>query len=127
MVKGLFDTNILIDHLNGVEAAAEELGRYDTKAISAITWMEVMAGASAGEDAVIRNWLGTFRLIPIDDAVAARAVQIRRSRRIKLPDAIIMATAHVHSLLLVTRNTKDFPANEPGVRVPYGDGIDRVN
>jgi hypothetical protein len=46
-------------------------------------------------------------------------VQIRQQRRIRLPDAIIWASAQEYSLLLVSRNTKDFPANEPGVRVPY--------
>jgi hypothetical protein len=36
-----------------------------------------------------------------------------------LPDAIIRATAEVHQSLLVTRNTRDFDPNEPGVRAPY--------
>ena len=47
MVSALFDTNILIDYLNGVEAARTELGRYSDKAISLITWMEVMVGGRA--------------------------------------------------------------------------------
>jgi len=46
-------------------------------------------------------------------------VMIRQQRRIRLPDAIVWASAQQHSLLLVSRNTKDFPASEPGVRVPY--------
>jgi predicted nucleic acid-binding protein len=37
----------------------------------------------------------------------------------RLPDAIIWASADVHSMLLVTRNTKDFPADLPGIRIPY--------
>jgi hypothetical protein len=37
----------------------------------------------------------------------------------KLPDAIIWASAQANAMLLVTRNTKDFPATDPGVRVPY--------
>ena len=45
--------------------------------------------------------------------------EIRKQRRIKLPDAIVWASAQVNSLLLVSRNVKDFPADEPGVRVPY--------
>ena len=45
MVKALFDTNILIDFLRGVHAAREELGRYQLKAISLVTWMEVLVGA----------------------------------------------------------------------------------
>jgi predicted nucleic acid-binding protein len=37
----------------------------------------------------------------------------------KLPDAIIWASALARHMLLVTRNVKDFPANDPGVRMPY--------
>ena len=37
-----FDTNILIDFLQGRDAAREEFSRYDDLAISIVTWMEVM-------------------------------------------------------------------------------------
>jgi len=47
MVKALFDTCILINYLNGVDAAKKELARYEYRAISMITWMEALAGASA--------------------------------------------------------------------------------
>lgn len=46
-------------------------------------------------------------------------LEIRKTKRIRFPDAIVWSTAQVHSLLLVSRNIKDFPADEPGVRVPY--------
>jgi len=46
-------------------------------------------------------------------------VMRRRERKVKLPDAIILATAELEGRLLVTRNTKDFPSDDPGVRVPY--------
>jgi predicted nucleic acid-binding protein len=49
-----------------------------------------------------------------------RAAALRRERpRLKSPDAVILATAQLRSRVLVTRNTKDFPAQLPGVRVPY--------
>lgn len=119
MVSVLFDTNILIDLLNGIEAAREEIALYDDKAISLVTWMEVMVGA--GEDALrIKAFLSGFRLVAIDGDVAAEAVRIRRSRRIKLPDAIILASARTSHRLLITRNTKDFPSGVEGeVRIPY--------
>ena len=47
MVKALFDTNILVDYLNAVPEARTELQRYTEKAVSIITWMEVMVGADA--------------------------------------------------------------------------------
>lgn len=119
MVSALFDTNILIDYLSGVAAAKKEISRYEHRAISTITWMEVLVGATTDDEAAIRAWLSTFDVIPLDSAVANRAVEIRKRRRIRLPDAIVWASADVNSLLLVSRNTKDFPADEPGVRVPY--------
>ena len=120
MVKALFDTNILIDYLNGIADAGKEIGRYRQKAISLITWMEVMAGATAQDEAVIKAFLSQFELLPIDSVVSAEAVAIRRTRRIKLPDAIILATARTGDRLLITRNTKDFPAGlDVDVRIPY--------
>jgi hypothetical protein len=45
---------------------------------------------------------------------------LRRERpRLKSPDAIILATAQIRGRVLITRNTKDFPAAMPGIRVPY--------
>ncbi|CAB5279915.1 MULTISPECIES: type II toxin-antitoxin system VapC family toxin [Burkholderia] len=119
MVKALFDTNILIDYLSGVESARLELGRYDHRAISTITWMEVLVGTTADDEGPIRAWLSSFDVIPLDSTVADRAVTIRKERRIRLPDAIVWASAQVNGLLLVSRNTKDFPSTEPGIRVPY--------
>jgi predicted nucleic acid-binding protein len=119
MVKALFDTNILIDYLNGVGAAKKELARYTYRAISTITWMEVLVGTTPNNEAAIRAWLGSFNMIALDGAIANRSVEIRKQKRIRLPDAIVWASAQVHSLLLVSRNTKDFPADEPGVRMPY--------
>ena len=55
-MKALMDTNILIDYLNGIDAAREEIGRYETPLISAITWMEVMVGAIDDELAASRSW-----------------------------------------------------------------------
>ena len=48
-----------------------------------------------------------------------KRVQLRRARRLRLPDALIWATDRRRGSLLVTRNTKDFPKDDPGVRVPY--------
>lgn len=119
MVKALFDTNILIDYLGGAVAAKKELARYQDRAISVITWMEVLVGTAAEDESAIRTWLSSFHVIGLNGEVASRAVEIRKQRRIRLPDAIVWASAEVNSLLLVSRNTKDFPADEPGVRVPY--------
>lgn len=119
MVKVLLDTNILIDYLNAVPKARTELQRYTERAVSIITWMEVMVGAAGDVEAATRSFLNAFDVIGLDGKIAERAVSLRRDHHIKLPDAIIWATAQVHALLLVTRNTRDFAAGDPGVRMPY--------
>jgi predicted nucleic acid-binding protein len=119
VVSVLFDTNILIDYLNGKEQARQELERYNDKAISVITWMEVMVGATPATDAIIRGFLNTFDTLAIDAQVSEVAVRLRKKHCIKLPDAIVWATALANKRILVSRNTKDFCQDEPGVRVPY--------
>ena len=119
MVKTLFDTNILIDYLNGIDLARDELARFTDKAITLITWMEVMVGATSQTEPAIRCFLSSFVNLAIDGATGERAVVLRQEHKIKLPDAIVWATAQEHSRLLVTRNTKDFRADEPGIRIPY--------
>jgi len=88
MVNALFDTNVLIDYLNGIDEADQELSRYARRAISIITWMEVLAGTGPQDAAAVRAWLRSFEVLALE-------------------------------LLLVSRNTKDFPETEPGIRVPY--------
>jgi predicted nucleic acid-binding protein len=119
MVKALFDTNVLIDFLGGISAAKKEIERYEDAAISIVTWMEVMVGAPKDAEEPTRTFLSRFTIIPLDTPVAERAVKLRQGHRIKLPDAIVWASAQVEQRLFITRNTKDFPSGDPGVRLPY--------
>ena len=119
MVSVLLDTNILIDYLNGVNQARAELERYSDKAISLITWMEVMVGASPETEEATRRFLSSFINLPIDNQVSSVAVTLRKNHKIRLPDAIVWATAQVNKRIFVTRNTKDFLPDEPGIRIPY--------
>jgi predicted nucleic acid-binding protein len=119
-MNAVMDTNILIDYLNGSSKAKHELDAFETLYISLVSWMEILVGAQEGEEeTVVREFLRRFRVHPVDEGVAERAVEIRRKNKIRLPDAIIWATAQQLGILLVTRNTRDFPRNNPGVRVPY--------
>jgi predicted nucleic acid-binding protein len=115
----VFDTNLIIDALSGVSAADTEYSHYERVLISLITWMEVLVGVQE-DDQTVREFLNTqFEIIPLDRDVAEKAVEIRRARHIRLPDAIIWATAQANDAVLVTRNTKDFSADWEGVHIPY--------
>jgi predicted nucleic acid-binding protein len=115
----LFDTNILIDYLRGISQARAECDKHSDRAVSIITWMEVMAGSTSANEADARSCLLNFYTLPLTAEVAERAFLLRRAGGIKLPDAIIQATAEGSGRVLITRNTRDFPSGTPGVRIPY--------
>lgn len=120
LVDAVFDTNILIDYLIGLDEAQQELERYSRRGISIITWMELQIGSRNEEEAdVIDLFLREFRVIEINRQVARRAIEIRRRTKVRLPDAIIWATAQLESAPLITRNTKDFPDQDASIRHPY--------
>ena len=121
-MRAIFDSNILIDYLNGFPQAKKELALYESRAISVVSWIEIMAGCEPEADAATRSWLASFEVIALEGPIADRAARLRResnAKKIRLPDAIILATAAAKGLILVTRNSKDFDAKLPIVRIPY--------
>lgn len=72
------------------------------------------------ESARRRSFLSRFECIDIDETVSNVAVGKKREHGLRrLPDAIIRASARSIGGLFVTRNTKDFLGDDPGIRVPY--------
>ncbi|MBI2336658.1 MAG: type II toxin-antitoxin system VapC family toxin [Deltaproteobacteria bacterium] len=119
-LKAVFDTNILVDYLRGISPAEQELQTHTEPSISIITWMEVLVGAkNEAETGLLKKFLSSFELLPLSHEIAEEAVLLRRKYQIRIPDAIIWATARCYGSLLVTRNTRDFPHDSPEIRVPY--------
>ena len=115
-----FDSNILIDALNGQPVAHAEIARVERPWISRVTWIEVLSKERGGTLVQIERFLNGFGIDEVDSKIAAYAAAMRRDRtRLKLADAVIHATAQINNRILVTRNIKDFPAEMPGIRVPH--------
>lgn len=111
MADLLVDTDAFIDHLRG--AVELRTGRHRAH-YSVITRAELFAGNSASD--LVARLLAPFRELSVDRAIAERAGRIVRESGVRLPDALIAATAIEHDLSVVTRNRKHF---EPirGVRL----------
>ena len=67
----------------------------------------------------VESLLAFFEMIELDEAVSRQAIELRKQYRLKIPDAIVFASAKLHGSVLVTRDLNDFPAGDPGIRVPY--------
>jgi hypothetical protein len=119
-MKAVIDSDVLIDYLQGVPEAEVEINRYDPPLYSVISWMEVMCGASSDEDCESAEALfKSMKRIDLSLEVARKAVAERKGLKLKLPDAVILASADCEGCILVTRNTKDFSSDDPRVRFPY--------
>lgn len=120
-VDVLLDSVVVIDHLNGIDAASQFLHESDAKAaISVITRAEVLAGLDEDETPLVTRFLDLFPVLVLDAPTADLAASLRREHGWKLPDAIQAALAVRYGLRLATRNTRDFPPHRhPFVWIPY--------
>lgn len=107
----LLDSNILI--YSGEAEHQSKLLPYvtnPTNAVSLVSRVETL-GYSRITPAQIRYFQNLFKVLlvlPFDEAVAERAIELRQQRGLKLGDSLIAATALVHGAELMTRDTADF-------------------
>ena len=104
----LLDTNVVIGLLQGKTTILDLLSprgiALENCAVSQITRMELFSfpGILPAEEKRISALRAKLEVLMIDDDVEERAVKLRLRTRIKLPDAIIAATALAHNLELLT-------------------------
>lgn len=101
-----FNDAVSTESLSLIKQAIEE----GTAALSVITRAEVLAWPShtpASIEAALAGMVG-FEQLGVDAATADEAARIRRAHNIKLPDALIAATATLRGLPVVTANFSDF-------------------
>jgi predicted nucleic acid-binding protein len=119
MERALIDTNIVVDYLRGVTAARELVEQEPAPAISVITFMETLAGAAPHEASALRLFLAGFERIALGEAVIEESISQRRLHRLKLPDAIIWASARITNRTLVTRDLDLAKLDLHQIQVPY--------
>ena len=119
MDSAVFDTNVLIYYANGRPDSRIAFRRVINRYISLTTWIEFLVGVSAEQRLSYESFLkDNFEIIETDFEIADFIIDIRRSHKLKLPDATIYATAKHLRAPLVTYNTKDFDPSWPDVYVP---------
>ena len=110
----LIDTNIAIYFLEGVLPAPSLpfiRSVFSTNVnLSVITQIELLGWnfSDAQSATVAESFVKQAAVYPLDEPVVGQTISLRRQHKIKLPDAIIAATALVYGFTLVSRNDKDF-------------------
>ena len=114
-MKYLWDTNTAIYFLQrqfplSAEQFIDSILQENPPALSAITEIELMCWKTAGDDdlKVLANFIEDSVIFELEKDIKIKTVALRKSYKIKLPDAIIAATAIVYNLTLLTRNVSDF-------------------
>jgi len=106
----LVDTNILI-YLSKKTLDIEKVASPDvTLYISVITYMEVLGYKFENnfEKQKIERLCKLFPIIHLNTEIVEKVISIRQQHKIKLPDAIILATAIISKMELITANVPDF-------------------
>jgi predicted nucleic acid-binding protein len=111
MVAVIFDTNILIDCLKGYGMAANCVRQQSDRVISVITQIELLSGAQPSTEQALRDFLAGFEVVHTDARIAEYASQIRKATGLKLPDAMILATANCERRTLLTRDQRVLSAD----------------
>jgi predicted nucleic acid-binding protein len=114
----LVDSDVLIAHLRGAEAARDWLldarRRTGPLAVSVVSLAEIAGGMRSGERHEVVRLLGSLQPVPVGQVVAWRAGELRRTYRrsqaaIGTADHLIAASAEVHGYELATLSVKHFP------------------
>jgi predicted nucleic acid-binding protein len=114
----LIDTNILIfyydDHIPSKSVEIVDDIFFKSFNISIITKIEFLGWQNYDErqyqNAVL--FAEGARIFPLVESIANKAIELKRKKRIKLPDAVIAATCLINDFILVTRNQDDFKSIE---------------
>jgi predicted nucleic acid-binding protein len=118
-IKYIWDTNIVIYYLQqqfppAPEKFIDSIINETRPVISAITEIELLCWKASTEKdlEVIQNFIEDALVVELEQPIKYKTADIRKRYKIKLPDAIIAATAMVYDLAIITRNTKDFDTIE---------------
>jgi len=115
----ILDTNAIVSLLAGNHRLAEQLDDADYVGISVISYLEFLAfdGLTAGDRASFEEFCAKVEVVALahdNTTLTSLALELRSRHRLKLPDAIIGATALYRKALLITNDS-------------HFDGIDRFD
>jgi predicted nucleic acid-binding protein len=120
MMRILFDTDVIIEHLRGNQSVRDTLNNLSDKniiyAYTPVTEAEIYHGLRANEEEVVEATLGLFQCLDITRTIGRRAgnylQQYAKSHHMDVADALIAACAAENGYSLCTFSWKHYPMND---------------
>lgn len=110
MMQVLLDSNIVIYSLQSYQENLRKWLENHIAIVSAITQLEVLGyyNITLKEIDFATRYLSFCEIVPIDERIILKSIELRQNKKMSIGDAIIAGTALIHKLPLATANTKDF-------------------
>lgn len=117
--RGLLDSNVIIDASKNIVDSDDLTNRFDELHTSIISYIEVLGYQFEDEEEkeLILNILKSIPVVNLNMEIADIAIEYRKRRKIKLPDALILATAKYINAELITRDVSDFSNIDESVNI----------
>lgn len=110
----LIDTSAVIKYLNeslpanGLQFIDEVIDEQSQLSFISEIELQVWNPPNDQDLEIYKLFVHQADIIGIDEGIIAEAIRIRKHYQLKLPDAVIAATAITHNLTLIADNDKDF-------------------
>jgi predicted nucleic acid-binding protein len=117
--KGLLDSNVIIDLSKGNLSTEDLVKDYDSLYTSIISYVETLGYSFTDEEerTVVLAVLNQVEIVDLNQTIADIAIEYRQRRKIKLPDALVLATAKHLDADLLTNDIHDFKNVDPSVQL----------
>jgi len=117
--KGLLDSNVIIDASKGIVSIQDIVNEYDYLYTSIISYVETLGFnfSDNEEKEIVIKIINSLEIINLSKEIADTAIGYRKRKKIKLPDALVLATAKNINADLITSDILDFQNIDKSIKL----------
>lgn len=127
--RALLDSNVIIDASQGLISIESITSKYNYIYVSVISYVETLGFhfISLEEESIVKQILNNVEIINLNKAIADKAIEFRKIKKIKLPDAFVLSTASTLKADLVTSDIKEFQNIDKSINLVIPKSIELEN
>jgi len=117
--KGLIESNVIIDASKGIISIQRILEEYDFLYTSLISYVETLGFKFSDNEEydIVKQILNGIEIVDLNKEIADIAIEYRKKKKIKLPDALVLATSKYLKADLITSDVMDFQNVDKSIKI----------